>query len=131
VRADALADELERERARADRAEAGRDAERARSEALRERLDELQALVSCYTFQLESILIKLATIMARGGRRPGAGRKAMYGWKPAVLKMRSASVEAKARIIANPDRDPLNYLVDLANDETAPRSDRIICARPW
>jgi hypothetical protein len=31
--------------------------------------------------------------------------------------MRSASAMAKAEIIANPGRDPLNYLVDLANDE--------------
>ena len=68
-------------------------------------------------------------VMARGGRRPGAGRKPNLHWKPAVLRMRSASAMAKAEIIANPGRDPLNYLVNLANDETAPRADRIICAK--
>ena len=43
--------------------------------------------------------------------------------------MRSAAAEAKATIISNPDRDPLNYLVSLANDETVDRADRITCAK--
>jgi hypothetical protein len=58
-------------------------------------------------------------IMASGGRRSGAGRKAGSAWKPAIKAFRADAVE-KMHSIVNGDQDPLSvvaaWVVDTSLD---------------
>lgn len=54
----------------------------------------------------------------RGGRRPGAGRKAGEAWKPCKPAPVRDMARARVREVLTTAQDPIAVLVEIANDRT-------------